>query len=87
MIIIIRTNLSHYNSYNQAESTTVQNENASANVTLLGAGYSGTVIRENCQLKMSNGTPWLYPNQTSTCHRNYFDLFSHDLQLSSLPVS
>lgn len=51
--------------YNQSASTSAKSLDLSDEVSLVSGAFSGTVIKENCDMKTSNGSSWNYPNQTS----------------------
>ncbi|KAE9409410.1 acid protease [Gymnopus androsaceus JB14] len=63
-------------SYNASESTTVKELPSVQSVSLLGTNASGGLIDENCQARESNGSAWLYPNQTLIMANTSSSLFS-----------
>ncbi|KAF5361606.1 hypothetical protein D9758_007378 [Tetrapyrgos nigripes] len=65
--VVAGTNCSTCNgavSYNVSQSTTVQQLPSTQNVSLLDGTAGGPLIREDCHLTQSNGSAWIYNNQT-----------------------
>ncbi|THU87757.1 acid protease [Dendrothele bispora CBS 962.96] len=51
-------------SYNVSKSTTAQQLGSSQDVSLFGGTAGGSLIREDCHFTQSNGSAWVYNNQT-----------------------
>ncbi|KAJ7924427.1 aspartic peptidase domain-containing protein [Mycena leptocephala] len=62
--------------YNPSISTSVQQLPQSQNVSSLNGVANGTRVREFCGLLQSNGSAWLYPNQTITVADQAASFFS-----------
>ncbi|CAL1697102.1 unnamed protein product [Somion occarium] len=56
--------------YDQSRSTTAQALNANATTNFLTDTSSGPVIKETCSIQTSNGSNWVYPNQTVVVIQN-----------------
>ncbi|TCD60281.1 hypothetical protein EIP91_010433 [Steccherinum ochraceum] len=56
------------NLYDQSASTTVQQFGSASNVPFFNGTAAVSMIKENCSLPTSNGSLWVYPNQTSKPH-------------------
>lgn len=65
--------------YNQSASTSAKSLDLSDEVSLVSGAFSGTVIKENCDMKTSNGSSWNYPNQTIVVanQQNSSSVFAH----------
>ncbi|KAF7367420.1 Acid protease [Mycena sanguinolenta] len=63
-------------SYDPSKSSSVQQLALSQSVTTLNGDASGTVVLENCSLVQSNGSAWVYPNQTVTVANQSSSFFS-----------
>ncbi|KAJ7785668.1 aspartic peptidase domain-containing protein, partial [Mycena metata] len=63
-------------SYNPSASSSVQQLPQAQNVSTLNGTASGAVVREYCGLLQSNGSAWVYPNQTVTVANQSATFFS-----------
>ncbi|KAL5534716.1 hypothetical protein ACEPAG_1180 [Sanghuangporus baumii] len=63
--------------YNASASGTERAFPGSANITIGSAPISGPFIKENCSLHTSNGSAWLYPNQTIIVANSSSSIFSN----------
>lgn len=54
----------HLYRYDQDKSTTAQSLNANVSTNFFSDITSGTAIKETCSIQTSNGSSWVYPNQT-----------------------
>ncbi|KAJ7037450.1 aspartic peptidase domain-containing protein [Mycena alexandri] len=63
-------------SYNPSASSSVQQLPQAQNVSTLNGTASGAVVREYCGLLQSNGSAWVYPNQTVTVANQSASFFS-----------
>ena len=58
---ILLTNLNRYNRTLSSSAVTVP---GSDNTTFFGQSVMGSLAKESCGAKLSNGSYWAYPNQT-----------------------
>ncbi len=56
--------LIHCVRYNKTLSSSAVSVSGSDNTTFFGQSVTGSLLKENCGAKLSNGSFWAYPNQT-----------------------